>query len=71
MRILAREHPNQTKEVVKIADSVLLSLLMRDNEMCNTSQASSTDLISGIKFSTLEILESLIPKDQKNITTLR
>ena len=54
---IPREQPgNQTKEM-KIADSVLLSLSMRDNEKCNISHDPSTDL--GYE------LESLIPKDQK------
>ena len=35
---------------MKVADSVLLSLFMRDNEKCNISHAPSTGL-SGIKFS--------------------
>ena len=33
---IPREQPNQSKEM-KIADPVLLSLFMRDNEKCNIS----------------------------------
>ena len=50
---------------MKIADPVLLSLFMRDNERCNISHAPSTGL-SGTQFSILNVLEALIPKDQKN-----
>ena len=42
---------------MKIADSVLLSLLMRDNGKCNISPSSGLSI--------LNVLESLIPKDQK------
>ena len=45
---------------MKIADPILLSLFMRDNEKCNISHAPS-----GIQFPILNVLESLIPKDQK------
>ena len=48
---------------MKIADSVLLSMFMRDNEKCNISHAPSTGL-SDIQFSILYVLESLIPKDK-------
>ena len=33
---IPREQPNQNKDI-KIADSVLLSLFMRNNEKCNNS----------------------------------
>ena len=65
-RSIPRGQPNQNKEM-KIADSVLLNRFMRDNENCNISQAPSTGL-SSIQLSILNVLESLIPKDQKNIT---
>ena len=58
---ITREQPKQNKEM-KIADSILLRF-MRDNEMCNISYAPSTGL-SGIQFSILNVLESLIAKDQ-------
>ena len=51
---------------MKIADLIILSLFMRDNENCNISHAPSTDL-SGCQFSII-LLESLDPKDQKNYT---
>ena len=35
---IPREQPNQNKDM-KIADPVLLSLSMRDNEKCNISHA--------------------------------
>ena len=35
---IPREQPSQNKKM-KIADSVLLSLFMRDNEKCNISHA--------------------------------
>ena len=54
----------QNKEM-KIADSVLLSLFMRDNGKCNISHAHYHRLETGIQFSILKVLESLIPKDQK------
>ena len=55
---------------MKIADQALLSRFMRDNEKCNISHAPSTGL-NGTQFSILNVLKSLIPKDIKNITTLR
>ena len=54
---------------MKNEDSVFLNLFMRDNEKCNISHAPSTAL-SGIQFTILNVSESLIPKDQKNMTTL-
>ena len=54
---------------MKIADPILLNLFMRDNEKCNITHAPSTCL-SGTQFSIQNVFESLIPKDQKNITTL-
>ena len=39
-RLISREQPNQIKEM-KIADSVLMSLFVRDNEKCNISHALS------------------------------
>ena len=66
---IPREQPNQNKEI-KIATSAISSLFMKDNEKCNISHAPSTGL-SSIQFSMLNVLESLIPKDQKNIPTLR
>ena len=41
-----------------------------DKEKCNIPHAPSTAL-SGIQFSILNVLKLLIPKDQKNITTLK
>ena len=49
---------------MKIADLVLLCLFMRNNEKCNISHAPSTG-ISDIQFSILNVLDSLIPIDQK------
>ena len=68
-RSLSREQPNQNKEM-KIADSVSLSLFIRDNEKCNISHAPNIGL-SGIQFSMLYVLVPLTPKDQRtrqNIT---
>ena len=48
---------------MKIAEAVLLSLFMKDNEKCNISHAPNTGL-SGTQFSILNVLESLMPKDQ-------
>ena len=58
-KLIPQEQPNQNKGM-KIADSVLFSLFMRDNEKCNISHA-----LSGIQCSILNVLESLIPKNQK------
>ena len=49
---------------MKIADSVLLSLFMGDNEKCNISHAPNTGF-SGTQFSILNVLESLTLQDQK------
>ena len=59
---------NQTSKEIKIADSVLLSLFLRDNEKFKISHAYRTDF-SGIQFPILNdlVLGSLSPKDQKNI----
>ena len=38
-KLIPQEQPNQNKEM-KIADSVLLNLFMRDNEKCNISDAT-------------------------------
>ena len=41
---------------------------MKDNEKCNIFHAPSTGL-SGIQFWTLNVLESMIPKDKKKYNT--
>ena len=53
---IPREQPNQNKEM-KISESVLMSLFMRDNRKYNIFHAPSTSL-SGIQFSALNVLES-------------
>ena len=39
---IPREQPNQNKEM-KIADSVLLGLFMKNNEKCNISHSTGLD----------------------------
>ena len=55
---------------MKIADPVLSSLFVKDNEKCNISHAPSNGFKSGIQFSILNVLKSLITRLEQNITTL-
>ena len=64
---IPREQPNQNKEI-KIADSVLLSLFMRNNKKSATSLTPHSTGLSGIQISIPNVLKLLIPKVQ-NITT--
>ena len=61
MKLMSREQPNQNKEM-KIADSVLLSVFMRENERCNISHTPSTNL-SGIQFSILITIGVIDPEE--------
>ena len=54
---------------MKIADLILLSLFIRDNEYYNIAHAPY-HLLSGTQFSILNALESLIPKDQKKYNNI-
>ena len=68
-RWIPREKPNQNKEM-KIADSVLLSLFMRENEKCKSLTPASTG-ISGF-YSQYSMNWSQWSRSiRKNITTLR
>ena len=49
---------------MKIADLILLSLFIRYNEKYNIAHAPTT-VLSGTQFSILNVLQSLIPKNQK------
>jgi hypothetical protein len=70
-KIWKQNDPSESQQNYKrITDSVWLSLYIREMNTCNIPHAPSTGL-SGTQFSTLIVLASMIPKDQKNITTLK
>jgi hypothetical protein len=54
----------------KTADSVWKSLYMRDNEKVQHHSRPRSSGLSCTQFQHLKVLESMIPKDQKNIITL-
>ena len=59
---------NQTKsQNMKTADSVLLSLFMRDNENVQHPSRPLASAWAVLSSKYMKILESLIPKDQKKI----
>ena len=62
---IPKKQPNQNKEI-KMADSILFSLFMTDNEMQHLSRPLAPAFKSGIQLFTkhvLNVLESSIPKD--------
>ena len=62
--LLKKSIPRKLPEVIgKIADSILLSPYIRHNE--NATSLTPQYCLSGIQFSTLKVLDSLIPKEKK------
>jgi hypothetical protein len=74
LKIWKQSDPSEaliTKNYKRITDSVWLSLYMRDNEYVQHPSRPLAPAWAVLKSQHLMVLASIIPKDQKNITTLK
>jgi hypothetical protein len=69
-KVIPRKHKSK-QNYMKIADSVWLSLYMRDNEIMQHPTRLLAPAWAVFNYQHLIVLASMIPKDQKNITTLK